>query len=412
MANDPWDYDGGTRSRLIEDTSQADMLPKPAVPKPMTWNATPVDVAALGGAHPISSSTSRGHAPQRGASARRAQFRAMNDPAPNTFMGRPLTEAQATPEAVRAAPVAAMDVATPAVRMPRRTRADRGAEVERKQRLGEIDSAIWELGIRGGGVNMRSKRELLSQLIGAKNDLTQGRMKQSTDIGLANAGIEAGAYREQAGIEAEVGTRNADRRAQVDMGNAENAARNAPSLKDILEAKKLALQLQRDTAGEVRDNEKHEATIEGEKAKYDDEAMARYAAAGRDPRALIDARIANGEDPRGSRTSSDLYDADLESIRERMNDQGWGDWAGAAAAGDYYVSGDKPQVAPAGISSYDQLEVEDVGGVYGLFTDKKKVKTKGTAGRYSGDEAFAYVEPEEAERIRLNQERMRRRSGQ
>jgi hypothetical protein len=344
MAADPWDLEGNDKY-AGSYSHAADFAPnlrrtKPAAP----FNQTPAQVTAAGGtpsvapwdlgadglyargSAPIGSAyPSRGHNPRDAISVGVTQrARARRNPGANTFQGKALTPDQLASMPSR---LMADQIDTPQIGAPARVRGDRKLEAERGQRLGEVDSALWELGMRGGGVNMRSKRELLGQLLGQKQALTEGAARRSLDAQGANAKAINDAAMAQAELGANVATHNADRQTQFDIAGANAAAKASPSLSDLLAAKRLEFDMQKETAAQARANETQDATIRGKADSYQDarvdklvsEGMSRSAA----EQAVFDRDLQAGNDIQKTSLGRDVATRSLRDVGEKLNEGNW-----------------------------------------------------------------------------------------
>lgn len=112
-----------------------------------------------------------------------------------------------------AAPTAAVVQAEPSrvptLSLPRTLSGDlSGAEKERQQRLGDIDSAMFAL---RGNTNSRSKRELYTNLLQMQQQLTNKRIDQVTGLETDGARLDAGAATTQAQLAGQAGEGNANR---------------------------------------------------------------------------------------------------------------------------------------------------------------------------------------------------------
>jgi hypothetical protein len=348
MAADPWDLEGN--DKYAGSYSHAsDMRPAARRAKPLApvneWNMSGKQLQQAGAARapinawdlPGAELTRRGAAPAlinawdlgAGELARRGSAPAASGtnpvvPALNTFHGKPLTKDQLASTPSR---LMADQIDTPQIGAPARVRGDRKLEAERGQRLGEVDSALWELGMRGGGVNMRSKRELLGQLLGQKQALTEGAARRSLDAQGANAKAINDAAMAQAELGANVATHNADRQTQFDIAGANAAAKASPSLSDLLAAKRLEFDMAKETAAQARANETQDATIRGKADSYQDarvdklvsEGMSRSAA----EQAVFDRDLQAGNDIQKTSLGRDVATRSLRDVGEKLNEGNW-----------------------------------------------------------------------------------------
>ena len=137
------------------------------------------------------------------------------------------------------------------------------AEAERKQRIRDIDSALFDLRARGGGLNMASKRRLYGQLLGEKNDLTsqnfdvqnqraieQARIQNDVAQGNANRAERAAERRDMA---SRFGAELGDRRFEFDTNrrDAYDAA-IAAAPRNELEMEKLRTEIDVNKANALR----------------------------------------------------------------------------------------------------------------------------------------------------------------
>lgn len=118
-------------------------------------------------------------------------------------------------------------------------------------RIKEIDSAMSDLSFRGGGLNMRSKRDMYASMMGMKAGLSEKTLAADTDTKLTNARLANEAGSVNARMREEAMTRrdranqfNAGSQQDADKFNIErddklDAAKAPPTPKELLEIEKL-----------------------------------------------------------------------------------------------------------------------------------------------------------------------------
>jgi hypothetical protein len=129
----------------------------------------------------------------------------------------------AAPALAGVAPVTAAPVVAPEVGFSR-PRADRAAETERQRLQGDIDTRLFQL---GGNLDTRGKKQLASDLLGLKRDLTGKRIDQTTGLATEGARLASGAAAQEAGLAAGVGEANSRNALDAAQGNATIANQQA-----------------------------------------------------------------------------------------------------------------------------------------------------------------------------------------
>lgn len=84
------------------------------------------------------------------------------------------------------------------------------AEAERQARLGELDNALTRLEYGGGGLNMRSKRELFGSLLGFKKGLTEQAYDATNQRGITNARMATDTAQSNANLSEAAARRRSD----------------------------------------------------------------------------------------------------------------------------------------------------------------------------------------------------------
>ena len=274
---------------------------------------------------------------------------------------------------------------------------------ERKAALSSLDSTLFGL----GSLNMRSKRELFGQLLGMKQDLTKTAFNADNERVQLRAKIGADAAEGNARLAESA----AQRRSSADMFNAESSEKRDmfdTERNDRREAAAAAAAAANDPntlenrlklAKENRDQQTFEAGLPAKLNAVDNaeieslmknEGMTRAAAENR----ILERRLVNGENVRGSRASTSAYDTQLANIENALNDTGVNMWATRALAGDGYAPFDYGQMEP--LKDFTQTQVEQLGALnpVRLFTSyNNRVKATGADGKefttYANDETAA-----------------------
>lgn len=280
------------------------------------------------------------------------------------------------------------------------------SERERKQRVSELDSALFDLRARGGGLNMASKRRLYGDLIGEKNRLTstayQGqterdiaRARMQSDVAQTNASLaERAAYRRDAAQMFD--TEASDRRFEFDTNRSDELRKlNAPlTEKERLEMAKLV-------AEQAREADKYElergGSFEGVLQKRID-AM-REQGVPEDRIAVEAAKSAQalGVDPYAAPTSASGADETKERVANLYNgDRGIGSLVNVwglmdeAAPNSFLTAGN---LDPQAIRDFDSVRTEPTSLLRRALTGAPRYRfevTNSATGkpeaRYSDDE--------------------------
>lgn len=287
------------------------------------------------------------------------------------------------------------------------------SERERQAARSEIDSALFDLRARGGGVNMASKRRLLGDLLGQKGGLTTEAFRAQNERDMQNQRVNA----QTAEGNARLRESAAERRDRINSFNVETgekrsmyetdrddaaAAAAAAAPMNALKMQDLRQRIGANDARATRDQATFDAQFPGAASKPDLDAIDTYmkanpgmsydAAAAK----VLDDAIVNGENPRRSRVTSAAYDDELSGLESQLNQSGAMQWGRQVLGGDGYIPFNRRQ-APA-LTDSTQVEVEQLSPInpIRMFTgDNFRIKARDA----NGEEIVNYIDDESAKRL-------------
>jgi hypothetical protein len=292
------------------------------------------------------------------------------------------------------------------------------AESERKKRLSDIDTELFRMSF-GGGLNMRSKREMFAQLMGMKNQLTGQAFDAANQRGQLNARLDTEASQTNAALR-EQGARRRDGANQFNAQLGEQAhqfdteqdaaaaaaAANAPFAR--LQYAKAAQEMASNDAKATRDQALFDATFGSKANAQSRQAVQDYVKSGmslEQARAqVMQDALYSGKNLRSDDTLGAQYGKQLQDEEDKLNQTGFGPWLQAAVSGNAYTPGDH---GAAALDDLTNLNIDEL-SLYNPLRMLTKLDNRVSAVGKDGSRVSRFATDEEADALRQQQALMRR----